>query len=144
MTDTDLMQLVAGRSPAAAPSAIAALRAIRVDSPVVELRVASVAGDALRDHSVEWSPEEREALAEACARAVGADPIDTAARDRLSALLTASGLSAAELARVLGRDERTMRKWLSGQMVIPGAVASMLARAGIDVHPAHVVITLAR
>ena len=51
-----------------------------------------------------------------------------AACGALSALLAHSGLSAVELARVLGRDERSMRRWLSGQAPIPETLAQQIAR----------------
>lgn len=54
------------------------------------------------------------------------DPLTT-----LSALLTDSGLSIVEMAGVLGRDERTVRRWLGGEMAIPGAAADQIQRLRI-------------
>ena len=50
--------------------------------------------------------------------------------DTLRALIEASGLSQVEWARtVVGRDSRTVRRWLAGD-VIPDSVVDWLARIG--------------
>jgi len=141
---TALMQLVAGRSPAALRGALSALRAIRVDSPVVTHRVSRVAQDALTDPGAEWSDAEREALADAAGASADHPYADDPARDCLSALLTTSGLSQVELARVLGRDERTVRRWLGGQMPIPQSVADWLDRMAVEVEPEAVTLRVSR
>ncbi|MFN8992949.1 MAG: hypothetical protein ACK5X3_04695 [Pseudomonadota bacterium] len=47
--------------------------------------------------------------------------------DTLSAWIDQSGLSIAEFARkVLGRDERTVRRWLSGEIAIPQSAAAWI------------------
>ena len=144
VTDRALMQLVAGKSPAAQRGALSALRAIEVDSPMVAHRIARVAETALLDPEADWAPDDRERLAEACARGVGGTSRDDPARARLSTLLTDSGLPAAELARVLGRDPRTVRRWMSGEMPIPEAVGEMLARSTLAVNTAAVTVTYRR
>lgn len=49
------------------------------------------------------------------------------AREALRAQIAASGLSARRLAReVLLRDERTVRRWVSGDSPIPQAVVKWL------------------
>ncbi len=56
------------------------------------------------------------------------------ARARLSQLIADSGLSIAEFGRtVLGRDERTVRRWLTANTVIPDQAADWLARAVVTV-----------
>lgn len=132
MTDRELMQLVAGKSPAVRKRALDALRAIAVDSPAVHLRVGRVAEIALTDPEVEWSPEERSQLIDAVTAGHGFVPKDDSTINALSLLLTDSGLSQAELGAVLGRDERTVGRWLSGQFAIPGSVADQIARLRIS------------
>lgn len=135
------MRLVAARSLDAQARALAALRAIEVDSPMVAHRVARVAEQALADPAAEWSPEERQALAEACGRA----PADEPSRAALSALLADSGLSAVELARVLGRDERAMRRWLAGEQAVPDSLARQVDRIErIEVTPTRVRVVVRR
>lgn len=47
----------------------------------------------------------------------------------LRALIASTGMSAQQFARdVLGRDPRTLRRWLSGETVIPDAAADWLER----------------
>ena len=71
--------------------------------------------------------------------------IDDDALSRLSLLLTDSGLSIVEFARALGRDERTVRRWLTREMPIPGAVSAMLHRVqAVDVTTKKITITLER
>jgi len=66
-------------------------------------------------------------------------------RDSLSALVAASGLSIAEFARVvLGRDERTVRRWLTGEIEIPKSAAQWLARVDIETNSRTVTIRVAR
>ncbi len=143
------MQLVAGKSPAATRGAIAALRAIRVDSPIVPLRVARVAETALADPEAQWEPDERAALVEALAGATSAAPGDALrddpARLRLSALLDQFGVSQGQLARAAGVDRGTVSDWLSGVKTIPAVRAEWItAITQIDVTPDQLVITLAR
>lgn len=48
--------------------------------------------------------------------------------DRLRAAIAASGLSARQFAvRVMGRDERTVRRWLAGE-TMPDTALAWLAR----------------
>lgn len=54
------------------------------------------------------------------------DPLTT-----LSALLEDSGLSIVEMAGVLGRDERTLRRWLAQEMPIPDSTGDQLQRLRI-------------
>jgi hypothetical protein len=126
------MQLVAGKSPAAMRAAVQALRAIRADSSAVPLRVARAAMDALSDAEAVWSPDEREALAEACARSVDDAPRDTQrhdrARTRLSTLATDAGLGVVALARTIGVDHSLVSDWLSGEKRIPDARIAWLER----------------
>lgn len=50
--------------------------------------------------------------------------------DRLRAAIKASGLSARQYAKtVLLREERTCRRWLSGESPIPKAVLVFLAKS---------------
>ncbi len=64
----------------------------------------------------------------------------------LSALVTESGLGVVEFARVvIGRDERTVRRWLSGEITIPGSASDWLARVvRIDTTGPRVTVTLER
>lgn len=50
-------------------------------------------------------------------------------RDMLRAAIEASGLSARRFAREIlaGRDERTVRRWLSGEVEMPAPVAEWVA-----------------
>lgn len=50
-------------------------------------------------------------------------------RATLSTLIGASGLSISVWARdVMGRDVRTVRRWLNGEQVIPQSAAQWIAR----------------
>jgi hypothetical protein len=63
----------------------------------------------------------------------------------LSALITQSGLSIAEFARiVVGRDERTVRRWLAGTTEIPDTAAEWLARVSVEVNGRTVTIRVTR
>jgi len=64
----------------------------------------------------------------------------------LSRLVDHSGLSIAEFARVVvGRDERTVRRWLSGEILIPESAASWLARVvRVDATSGRVTVVLDR
>jgi hypothetical protein len=66
-------------------------------------------------------------------------------RDRLSWLIDTSGLSIAEWARtVVGRDERTVRRWLAGEP-IPNSVTDWLGRIShVRVSPENVVLEVRR
>lgn len=48
--------------------------------------------------------------------------------DALRAFVAESGLTPTELARVLGRDDRTMRRWLAGDQDVPDTLAQQVAR----------------
>lgn len=66
-------------------------------------------------------------------------------RELLSAHVTASGLSIAEFARtVVGRDERTVRRWLTGKTEIPEQAADWLARAEIESNSKTVTVRVKR
>lgn len=66
-------------------------------------------------------------------------------RELLSALVTASGLSIAEFARtVVGRDERTVRRWLTGATEIPEQAADWLARAEVEANSRTVTVRVQR
>lgn len=66
-------------------------------------------------------------------------------RAQLSHLLDASGLSIVEASRtIFGRDERTVRRWLTGAIEIPDSVAAWLARVSVETEPETVTITVAR
>ena len=54
------------------------------------------------------------------------------ARAALAALVSASGLTATEVARALGRDPRTFRRWLSGQQEIPQTLAEQVERLRVS------------
>ena len=109
---------------------------------IEKLRRAIAARAALRDTDADRTDEERARFAE---RATADQDIDDDALSRLSFLLTDSGLSIVEFARLLGRDERTVRRWLSREMPIPGAVSAMLHRVQrIDVTPKKITIILER
>jgi hypothetical protein len=72
-----------------------------------------------------------------------ADP-DNPARIRLSALLTRSGLSAREFARrVLGRDVRSLSRYLGGE-IIPPELADQILRMDIETTASAVHIMVAR
>ncbi len=148
MTDLDLMRLCAARSTAAQRGALDAIRAIRVDSPIIARRVARVAEAALLDSAADWSDDERAWLAEACARPAGAPLADDPPRDRLSALVAtweAAGESQAAFAELLGVDARTLTRWLIGELAIPGSRARMLARVlRIDQSPERVTLVMTR
>lgn len=69
------------------------------------------------------------------------DPV----RGRLSALIASSGLSIAEFARtVLGRDERTLRRWLTGEINIPESAAVWLQKVAVDVTARTVTLRVTR
>ena len=66
--------------------------------------------------------------------------------DALRALIASSGLSQSEWATtVAGRDPRTVRRWLSGDIVIPDGAADWLARLqSVRVTPTTVLVSVAR
>lgn len=120
-----LMQLVAARSTSAQRGALNALRAIAVDSPVVQTRVARVAHDALLDAAADWTAEERAHLVEAVA--MGGTMDSDPHRDRLSQIIAESGLSDTEFARkACGVDSGTVARWLSLRQAIPGTRAEWI------------------
>lgn len=64
---------------------------------------------------------------------------------RLRAVLAESGLSQNELARTLGRDERTIRRWLSEEAATPESVGRMLEKLErLDVDKERVTVVLRR
>ena len=66
-------------------------------------------------------------------------------RARLTALIAQSGLSAAAFARlVVGRDERTVRRWLSGDVAIPESAAGWMERVEVQSRPGSIVVTITR
>jgi DNA-binding transcriptional regulator YiaG len=68
-----------------------------------------------------------------------------ASQDRLSALVAASGLSIAAFARlVVGRDERTVRRWLRGEIEVPDSAARWLGRVTVSATAGAVVVTVRR
>ena len=71
---------------------------------------------------------------------------DTDALALLSCAIEDSGLSIAEFARVVvGRDERTVRRWLAREVGIPDSVHQWLDRlADVDVRDGDVHLTLRR
>lgn len=65
-------------------------------------------------------------------------------RTTLAALIAESGLSAAAFARlVLGRDDRTVRRWQSGETEIPDSAADWLERVRLEPSAAEIVIRVA-
>jgi hypothetical protein len=59
--------------------------------------------------------------------------------------VAASGLTPTEVSRVLGRDDRTMRRWLSGEQDVPDTLAQQVARLRVTaVDPAGVHLTYSR
>lgn len=69
------------------------------------------------------SPRRGDATSGATAAPLRDDP----ARARLSTLLTDSTLSVGQFARAIGRDERSVRRWLAGQQSLPETLAEWLA-----------------
>lgn len=69
---------------------------------------------------------------------------DTDQQLLLSRAIEDTGLSIAAFGRdVVGRDERTVRRWLNGEIEIPQSVHQWLARLeSIDVHGDRVAITV--
>ena len=121
MTDRSLLQLVAGKSPAALDGALKAMRAIEAGSPIVAQRVARVAAQALRDSQAEWSDGERELLAEAAAG--GPRPaVWSETHQRLTELLAAAGIGKNALADYLGIGQRSLRDWLPGPEGVPAEI----------------------
>lgn len=73
------------------------------------------------------------------------DPLQGATRALLSALVDASGLSIAEFARtVVARDERTVRRWLGGTMLIPDSVGDWLGKIEISVNSRTITVRVQR
>lgn len=69
----------------------------------------------------------------------------TSPRETLATLIAESGLSAAAFARlVLGRDERTVRRWQSGETEIPDSAADWLERLAVETRPRSVIVTVTR
>ena len=69
-----------------------------------------------------------------------------AARDlaALSDLIRSSGLSIAAFARlVVGRDERTVRRWLAGEIEIPRQAGEWLERVRLEPSPTEILIRVA-
>lgn len=77
--------------------------------------------------------------------ACAAVPLVPDPRDTLRAAIEASGLSARRFAREIlaGRDERTVRRWLSGEVEMPPGVAEWVASlAAVESTAAHTAIRL--
>jgi hypothetical protein len=63
----------------------------------------------------------------------------------LRQFVAASGLTPTEVSRVLGRDDRTMRRWLSGEQDVPDTLAQQVARLRVTaVDPEGVHLTYSR
>ena len=63
----------------------------------------------------------------------------------LRQFVAASGLTPTEVSRVLGRDDRTMRRWLSGEQDVPDTLAQQVARLRVTaVDPEGVHLTYTR
>lgn len=63
----------------------------------------------------------------------------------LRSFLATSGLTPTELSRVLGRDDRTMRRWLAGEQEVPDTLAQQVARLRVTaVDPEGVHLTYTR
>lgn len=63
----------------------------------------------------------------------------------LRRFVAASGLTPTECARVLGRDDRTMRRWLAGEQDVPDTLAQQVARLRVTaVDPDGVHLTYRR
>jgi hypothetical protein len=136
------LRLIAARSPRAADRALTAIRAAEVRSPVLATRLLHVVRDALRDTEAEWTPDERAQIA---ALIAVPDAASEDARRTLADLLATSGLTPTELSRVLGRDDRTMRRWLSGEQDVPDTLARQVARLRVTaVDPEGVHLTYTR
>jgi len=56
-------------------------------------------------------------------------PSEAEARELLARVIEASGLSARAWAESMGRDERTVRRWISGQIAIPSSTIRYLEAA---------------
>lgn len=66
-------------------------------------------------------------------------------RELLSAMVAASGLTIGEFARtVVGRDERTVRRWLTGATEIPEQMADWLMRTEVEANSRTVTIKVQR
>ena len=66
-------------------------------------------------------------------------------REALSAMVAQSGLSIADFARtVMGRDERTVRRWLTGAIEIPDSAKQWLARVAVEVNSKTVTVRVTR
>ena len=74
--------------------------------------------------------------------------LEAPARDATWALrrfVATSGLTPTELSRVLGRDDRTMRRWLAGEQEVPDTLAQQVARLRVTaVDPEGVHLTYTR
>lgn len=57
----------------------------------------------------------------------------------LRSFVAESGLTPTEVARVLGRDDRTMRRWLAGNQDVPDTLAQQIARLRVTRVDAHTV-----
>ena len=88
-------------------------------------------GPAHPEIPTDWSPPPRRGDAPLAA---------SDARARLSALITASGLSQAEFARhvLAGRDPRSLRRYLAGDTIPPDLVTYIAALVRVDVTPERV------
>ncbi len=71
-------------------------------------------------------------------------PADDPGRTMLSAILTQTGLSQVELAEALGRDERTMRRWMARDIEVPESVRQLLRRLTVTVTDSEIRLTVRR
>jgi hypothetical protein len=124
----------AGRGPDADGVALVAeMTTATYDEDYAEARLAllSLLGDAA-DHE-EHKHREDVLTSTWCEGMTVAEWVDAVAArcsptEALRQFVTASGLTPTELSRVLGRDDRTMRRWLSGEQDVPDTLAAQLGR----------------
>lgn len=144
-----LLREVVARSPDARQRALAAIRALTAESPVLDRRLASVATEALADASAEWTDQEQTALADWATAPADRDdaltPEDESARQALSDFLTEAGIPLMELSRLLGRDARSARRWFAGQQRVPRSLADQIERLRvIAVTPTEITLAYRR
>lgn len=74
-------------------------------------------------------------------RAISLWSAEDPSRTLLSEIVRDSGLSIAAFARlVVGRDERTVRRWLAGEIEIPRQAGEWLERVRLEPSPTEIVI----
>ena len=82
----------------------------------------------LDDDAQEWVRERAGRMTATAGQTWTWTPAPKPAVVALRAWVADSGITAAECARVLGRDERTMRRWLAGAQDVPDTLAQQVAR----------------